>query len=273
MNTNFAMKLDWKPVAQDDSFEGDEADVELKGQPKFHWSSSSEDRRTKRLFWLLTALIVSVTAVTFAVALTSRSSASFGWQTQQCEDKSDVLLQVDLSSRCGTSTSEAVAAGCTFDIFAFGWYPSECVDMQLYNESIAALEKRTGGKAAIFVDSAPVADFLPKSLTGVLSPHQSRHNHPGSGASKTLATGSWDHRLVACIYAWQKVQRAALRRWPLDEWSSDLTYARECRPDLMLMWKLEPPKDKTFPLKEWYPKCGLSRDDLQRNVKAAKDSL
>ena len=266
------MKLDWKPVAQDDSAEEDEADVELKGQTTFHWSSSSEDRRTKHLFWLLTALIVSVLAVTFAVALTSRSSAPLGWPTQQCEDKPDVLLQADSTSRCGTSTSEAVAAGCTFDIFAFGWLPSECVDMQLYNESIAALEKRTSGKAAIYMDSGPVADFLPESLASILSLHQRRHNHPGSGASKTLATGSWDHRLVACTYAWQKVQRAALRRWPLDEWSSDLTYARDCRPDLMLMWELEPPKDKTFPLKEWYPKCGLSRDDLQRNVKAAKDS-
>jgi len=37
--------------------------------------------------------------------------------------------------------------------------------------------------------------------------------------------GTWEHYLVGCSYAWQKVQRAAMSNRPLDSWSSSYRLA------------------------------------------------
>jgi hypothetical protein len=80
--------------------------------------------------------------------------------------------------------------------------------------------------------------------------------------------GTWEHYLVACAYSWQKAQRAAMRNWPLDEWSSSYALAKHCGQDLLyrekrksgsIMWHLKP----------WFPRCGLDAEDLQKEIAAA----
>ncbi|KAF4618424.1 hypothetical protein G7Y89_g14882 [Cudoniella acicularis] len=176
-------------------------------------------------------------------------------------------------STCGSSSAEAIAAGCHFDIFSFGWYPRECTDLQLYNESMDVFHSQIGDASAFFlrpsVRSEPSYsnyEVLPlsvlkdyalgeNSIHGIMTDHQE-------------VLGTWEQYLVACSYSWQKVQRAAMRNWPLDEWSSSYALASRCGQDLLHREKRES-ESIMWHLKPWFPKCGLEAEDLQREIAAA----
>ncbi|KXT09558.1 hypothetical protein AC579_9549 [Pseudocercospora musae] len=175
---------------------------------------------------------------------------------------------------CGTTSIQAHTAGCSFDMFSFGWYPPECTDSELYGESVDNLFARMAGRAAFIAHpDHEAAKYLPKNLTAIQPQPQPKDDVDATGIQNVDIIANFDHHLVACTYAWQKVQRAAVRRWPLDEWSSSLTLARQCGPDLLAKWRDQElqSSNKMRRLRVWYPKCGLSKEDLQRNLYAVLD--
>lgn len=64
---------------------------------------------------------------------------------------------------------------------------------------------------------------------------------------------------MSCGYAWQKVQRAAMRNWPLEEWSASYKLAKRCGPDMLDRAKRDSGSLESY-LKPWYPVCGLEAE-------------
>ncbi|GAD95131.1 hypothetical protein CIMG_00466 [Paecilomyces variotii No. 5] len=162
-------------------------------------------------------------------------------------------------SNCGSTSAEAIAAGCHFDIFSFGWIPRECTDMQLYNESIDTIKSQAEGSPLFYRDKTP----LPLSVI----------EDYATGVSSIMADGlqvysTWEHYLVACTYGWQKVQRAAMRNWPLEEWSASYALAKRCGPDLLARERKESESILSHQ-RPWFPKCGLEAEDMRREIAAA----
>ncbi|KAB8072072.1 hypothetical protein BDV29DRAFT_158908 [Aspergillus leporis] len=165
---------------------------------------------------------------------------------------------------CGTTSAEALAAGCQFDIFSFGWNPPECTDLQLYNTTLYTLRDQLEGAPAFFTSKGH-----PISIDVV--------ENYGRGISTTgdLAVAddqeirsSWEHYLVACAYGWQKVQRAAMRNWPLEEWSASYRLAKRCGPDLLTRQKRDSDSLESH-LKPWFPMCGLEAEQMRKEIAAA----
>ena len=172
-------------------------------------------------------------------------------------------------SSCGTTAAEAIAAGCHFDALSFGWTPRECSDMQLYNESMATLRSQTGGSPAFFTSThEPVLLSAVESYAaGMPSSASSSSSSSAGGAlgDDGEIFRTWEHYLVACAYGWQKVQRAAMRNWPLEEWSASYGLAERCGRDLLTREK-RPSESVVSSLKPWYPVCGLEAAQMRREM-------
>lgn len=165
---------------------------------------------------------------------------------------------------CGTSAAEAIAAGCHFDTFFFGWTPPECTDLQLYNESLSTLRSQTGGSPAFYT---PTHDAIPFSA---LEDYATGNSPPGAAVTDhhEIRT-TWEHYLVGCAYAWQKVQRAAMRNWPLEEWSASYKLAKRCGPDLLTREKMAS-ESMNMHLRVWFPMCGLEAEQIRAEIAAAR---
>ncbi|OKL57057.1 hypothetical protein UA08_07394 [Talaromyces atroroseus] len=162
---------------------------------------------------------------------------------------------------CGSSAAEALAAGCRFDIFSFGWYAPECADPQLYNTTLYALRDQLGGSPAFYSSRGreiPI-EVVENYGRGVMASDE------GAVADGQEIRGTWEHYLVSCGYAWQKVQRAAMRNWPLDEWSAGYNLAKRCGPDMLHRAKKDSESPESY-LKPWYPACGLEAEDIRREI-------
>ena len=165
---------------------------------------------------------------------------------------------------CGTTSVSAIAAGCHFDIFSFGWMPPECTDSQLYRETIATLENQTEGAWIFYThqhDPIPLSAF----------------EDYGSGEVDTPLTddfeikATWEHYLVACTYGWQKVQRATMRGWPLDEWSASYALAQRCGPHLVERHQKESESVQET-LRAWFPVCGLEAEQMKTEIETVISS-
>ena len=176
-------------------------------------------------------------------------------------------------SSCGTTAAEAIAAGCHFDALSFGWTPRECTDMQLYNESMATLRSQTGGSPAFFTSRhEPVLLSALESYAAGMPSSASSSSSSSSSSSAGGALGddgeifrTWEHYLVACAYGWQKVQRAAMRNWPLEEWSASYGLAERCGRDLLTREK-RASESVVSSLRPWYPTCGLEAAQMRREM-------
>lgn len=164
---------------------------------------------------------------------------------------------------CGSSSSEAIAAGCHFDTFSFGWTPPECTDIFLYNMSISTLRTQAENSPIFFT---PNHDILPFSA---LEDYATGNSPPGAAVTDHHEIYStWEHYLTGCAYGWQKVQRAAMRGWPLEEWSTKYALAKRCGPDMLQREKQE--SESVFlHLKPWFPACGLTAEDMRREIAAS----
>jgi hypothetical protein len=173
-------------------------------------------------------------------------------------------------STCGGSSAEAIAAGCHFDIFSFGWYPPECTDLQLYNDSMNIFHSQVGSASAFFLRTTEptTSNYQALPLSALHDYGLGNYANRGLMRDDQEVLGTWEQYLVACAYSWQKVQRAAMRNWPLDEWSSSYALASRCGQDLLHREKRES-QSIMWHLKPWYPRCGLEAEDLQREIAAA----
>lgn len=189
-------------------------------------------------------------------------------------DHSELVVSQDKAlstgfSSCGTSSAEAILAGCYFDIFSFGWFSPECTDLQAYNDSIQVFSTQIAGDPPFFLrtnDDSPL-DHEPISLLEI-EEYACGKQPAGIMHDNQEVLGTWEHYLVACAYSWQKLQRAAMRNWPLDEWSTSYALANHCGQDLLHREKKES-GSVMWHMKPWFPKCGLDAEDLKTEIMAA----
>ncbi|KAI4168098.1 MAG: hypothetical protein LQ346_009062 [Caloplaca aetnensis] len=190
------------------------------------------------------------------------SDGAFEFSGSQSYSSTGTTVSPGITS-CGSTSSEAIAAGCHFDTFSFGWTPPECTDIRLYNTSVSTLRSRAGNSPIFFT---PTHDILPFSA---LKDYATGNSPPGAAVKDHHEIHStWEHYLTGCAYAWQKVQRAAARGWPLEEWSASYALAKRCGPDLLTREKQEG-GSVTLHLKPWFPACGLTAEDMRKEVAAA----
>ncbi|KAF7595713.1 hypothetical protein BBP40_005157 [Aspergillus hancockii] len=162
---------------------------------------------------------------------------------------------------CGTTSAEALAAGCHFDIFSFGWTAPECTDLQLYNMTLYTLRDQLEGTPAFFNSKGqPIPiDVVENYGRGILTTGEL------AVTDEKEVHSSWEHYLVSCGYGWQKVQRAAMRNWPLEEWSASYRLAKRCGPDLLTREKRDSGSLESR-LQPWYPVCGLEAEQIRREI-------
>ena len=239
-----------------------------------YWSRRSN--RFKTVIYLLCPLLILALLAVFllswiALSLDAANASENRTPSEQSDNgrpSTNGGFSPRLSS-CGSTTAEAIAAGCHFDIFSFGWYPLECSDMELYNQTLAVLEKQAEGLPTFYTQASNIsASYEALSVEAL-------HNFGRDGNSiqqvpleEQSVFGTWEYNLVSCTYAWQKVQKAAMRNWPLEEWSASYALINRCGPDLLDRDR-NPSESITNHLKVWYPRCGLEAEDLQKEIEAA----
>ncbi|KAK3179426.1 hypothetical protein OEA41_005548 [Lepraria neglecta] len=209
--------------------------------------------------------ILLTSTIVLLVWLVSLQKSLHNYHAEHIDDKGGTShFQPSTGVRsCGSTASEAIAAGCHFDTFSFGWTPPECTDLQLYNESVSSLWSQTGDSPAFYT---PNHDPIPFSA---LEDYATGMSPPGAAVTdRHEIFTTWEHHLVACAYGWQKVQRAAMRSWPLEEWSASYGLAKRCGPDLLTRERRDSESIKSH-LKPWYPICGLEAEQMRREVEVA----
>ena len=140
--------------------------------------------------------------------------------------------------------------------------------MQLYDESVATLRSQTGGSAAFFTSKdEPVPLSAVEGYAAGLAPSSSSESEEALLGDGGEVFRTWEHYLVACAYGWQKVQRAAMRNWPLEEWAASYGVAERCGRDLLTREKRDS-GSVVSSLKPWYPMCGLEAEQMRREMEA-----
>lgn len=245
----------------------DESTVVDGSAPKenyLHHGQRFFDRRLAIALITLSGILLTSTIALLAWLIISQN-ALHGDHRPHADDQHDTdhLQSSTGITSCGRTAAEAIAAGCHFDTFSFGWTPPECTDRQLYNESISFLWSQADGSPAFYT---PNHDPIPFSA---LEEYGTGKSPPGAAVTDhhEIVT-TWEHYLVACAYGWQKVQRAAMRNWPLEEWSASYGLAQRCGPDMLTRERRESESIVSH-LRPWYPMCGLEAEQMRREVAEA----
>ena len=215
--------------------------------------------------FLFMLLVFILTLLLWLLALQTSHHSSFPTkQTDTYQTLSKFQATTGIRS-CGTTSQAALAAGCHFDTFSFAWTPPECTDLEVYNLSLSVLSAHLDFPSQPTFYT-PTNDAIPFSA---LEDYANGVNVPGAGVTDHHdVVETWEHYLVGCAYGWQKVQRAAMRGWPLEEWSSRFGLARECGPRMLHREQRE--SGEAFQrLRPWFSKCGLEGEDMRREVAEA----
>lgn len=244
-----------------------ESTVVGRSEPKKDYLSLDQRSFGRRLVVFLVTLLgillaSTVVVLVWLIGLQKTLHGEHAEYITEEHDTSNVHQSAGITF-CGKSAREAIAAGCHFDTFSFGWTPPECTDIQLYHENIALLLNHTVGAYAFYT---PNHDPIPLSA---LEEYGTGTSPPGAAVTdhhEILST--WEHYLVGCAYAWQKVQRAAMRSWPLEEWSTSYALAKRCGPDMLTREKRDSESIMSH-LTPWYPLCGLEAAQMRTEVEAA----
>lgn len=135
---------------------------------------------------------------------------------------------------CGTSPEEAVNAGCQFDLMSFTWSQPACLDEELTEEFLAL-------KAwAWWVDAAGTEAV-------------SREEVALGGHERLFV--SWEYQLEQCVYLWKKMQRAVLKKAPLDSYTLDAEHTAQCAE--MLLDRQGPAEETNTVVVVKYPTCSV----------------
>ncbi|KAJ5729341.1 uncharacterized protein N7483_003849 [Penicillium malachiteum] len=228
----------------------------------------------RTVIFILLVQIITYLAIVLLLAWILKNQTSYhNLDGNDLENTGINQARTDITS-CGSTPAEAIAAHCFFDLFSFGWTPPECTDLQLYNESLTTLKSQLEGSPAFYTLSSSSSPLPLGSSKYTMLPFSAIENYALGTASSTdselLMNGkevfaTWEYYLVSCTYGWQKVQRAAMRNWPLEEWSASYSLAAHCGPDLLTRQKRESESivSRHTP---WYPRCGLEAKDLRREI-------
>lgn len=123
-----------------------------------HRRHGTGDTTLKITFGLLffALILTSATSVVLATRIVTYDYGSPSNGDQEHGPRPPPAMEMARPTRgsgltsCGSSAGEALAAGCRFDIFSFGWYAPECTDLQLYNSTLYTLRDQLGGLPAFY---------------------------------------------------------------------------------------------------------------------------
>ncbi|PVH80977.1 hypothetical protein DL98DRAFT_548831 [Cadophora sp. DSE1049] len=144
----------------------------------------------------------------------------------------------DLESPCGSSSAEAKALGCTFDIISFCWLPTRCYDAELSQrfDKLANWEWYLDHNK-----TQPVAksDALTGELDGLYV--------------------SWEYHVQHCVYMWEKMHRAFLGegKRALDGYIGVFSHTQHCGKMLLTRGEGFELSDFNTRIKVKYPDCGI----------------
>lgn len=140
---------------------------------------------------------------------------------------------VVVAQRCGSSPEEAVEAGCTFDLMSFTWTQPACVDEELTAEFLRLKEW------AWWTDADGSEEVAQDEVA--------------LGAHEELFV-SWEYQLEQCVYLWKKMQRAAVKKAPLDSYTLDAEHTSLCAE--MLLDREAPVEETKTVVVMKYTTCG-----------------
>lgn len=117
---------------------------------------------------------------------------------------------------CGSSPSDALARGCTFDIMTTSWQHPDCYDAEL-NAEITALH----GPWKFYWSSGP-PDVRPQDDMLHVIPTEELGFHQG------LFWATREYHVWHCTYAWRSMHRALERGRKIDKFLSDYEHTAHC---------------------------------------------
>lgn len=114
---------------------------------------------------------------------------------------------------CGSTPSEARAAGCIFDMLTAAWTPSECVDLEVTKEFLELEDWK------YYKDKEGMEEVSPAELT----------------------TGDWDGYLwtttryhqIHCMYVWTRIHYATMGGPPVDTVIGSEIHTKHCQQMIM----------------------------------------
>ena len=138
---------------------------------------------------------------------------------------------------CGSTSAEARASGCVFDVMSFSWHQPACFDEELTNEflSVANWTWFEDEDAKITLSEAEV-------VAG---------NHPVTYVAR-------EYHLAHCTYMWRKLHRAVLRNGPIDGHIGEYEHTKYCG-EMLLMAERGTSANATNTIATTkYPTCGYA---------------
>lgn len=136
--------------------------------------------------------------------------------------------------QCGSSPEEALEAGCKFDLMSFTWTQPACIDEELTTEFLRLKEW------AWWADADGAEEVTQEEVA--------------RGSREELFV-SWEYQLEQCVYLWKKMQRAAVKKAPLDSYTLDAEHTAQCAE--MLLDREAPVEETKTVVVTKYTTCGV----------------
>lgn len=152
----------------------------------------SKDAKRKNTRWMISTVLLSA-LVLAAISLLSLKFARPRHRTSSAPTSS-VSQSTIAAPPCGTSPSEANAAGCIYDVMIHSWLPRTCFDEELTNEFRGLREWRF---------------YADLNGTQVLTEEEL------AWRTEEVYT-SLDYHYTRCVYTLRKTQRAAEKEGDVD---------------------------------------------------------
>lgn len=152
------------------------------------------------------------------------------------DDDSVFAPPVDIAPapECGLVPEDAIEAGCVFDLMAFAWIQPACVDEELTAEFLRL-------KSWAWWTDADGSKEVSKDEVAL-------------GRHEELFV-SWEYQLQQCVYLWKKMQRALVKKAPLDTLTLDEDHTTQC---VEMLLDREAPVEETKTLMvSKYTSCGV----------------
>lgn len=226
----FMHQLQFKPkmllfTAEDEQYFPDD-DGEGKGLLDWGEKSRSKSPRSSGIKKTVPYLIWMLLASTFTAMVTY-------WL---CHTR-HLNRSPNMHSPCGSSPSEARAAGCTFDIVSFNWLPDRCYDAELSEVFEKQLEWEW------FLD---VNQTLPVSKAEVAT-----GEHP-------VLYVTWNYHITHCTYMWKKMHRSIIKGQlnSIDMYIGNYNHTEHCSHMLLSRRNVSLSTINTG-IRVKYPDCGM----------------
>lgn len=135
---------------------------------------------------------------------------------------------------CGNSTSDAVKAGCSFDIMSFTWSLPECFDEELEADFLAYKKWSwwfdPEGKKPVPFEDVRAGRYTDLFVT-------------------------WEYHLVHCTFMWRKMHNAIIAQRPIDSYIGNTNHTMHC--SMELLDRIRGMNELNTRIRIKFPDCGV----------------